>query len=121
MAAGSVTLTIAAANYNNAVETFTLPAADTRRDMRIVPFWTVTGISNTVFDMPTYVSRVRVIGTYTGYSSNFIVKVNGRLLVNELLGTSWPQTRYDGVALTTGGVTEITSSTGVSWTFTQTQ
>ena len=72
-----------------------------------------------VFDMPTYVSRVRVVGTYTGYSSNFIVHVGGRLLVNELLGTGWGTTRYDGTLLTTGGVVEITHSSGVSWSFTQ--
>lgn len=69
--------------------------------------------------MPTYVSRVRIIGTYTGYSSNFIVYVDGWLLVNELLGTGWETTTYDGTLLTTGGVVEIKYSSGVSWSFTQ--
>ena len=81
--------------------------------------WSKSGVGDSVFDMPTYVSRVRVIGTYTGYSSNFIVDVAGRLFVNELLGTGWGTTRYDGTLLTSGGVVEITHSSGVSWSFTQ--
>ena len=81
--------------------------------------WSKSGVGDSVFDMPTYVSRVRVIGTYTGYSSNFIVDVAGRLFVNELLGTGWGTTTYDGTLLTSGGVVEITHSSGVSWSFTQ--
>jgi len=81
--------------------------------------WSRSGEGDSVFDMPTYVSRVRVIGTYTGYSSNFIVYVGGSLLVNELLGTGWGTTTYDGTLLTTGGVVEIKYSSGVSWSFTQ--
>jgi hypothetical protein len=76
-----------------------------------------SGSGDTVFDMPTDVSRIHVVGTYTGYSSNFIVKVGGRLLVNELLGTGWSMTRYDGTLLTTGGVVAITNSSGVNWSF----
>lgn len=118
---GNVTITATASNYNNASESFSLGAQDTRRDLRIVPFWTVSGTGNTVFDMPTYVSRVRVTGRYTSNSSNFIVKVATRLLINELLGTAWPSTTYDGTHLTSGGTVEITSSSGVAWTFTQVQ
>ncbi|MFC2169956.1 Ig-like domain-containing protein [Acidobacteriota bacterium] len=81
--------------------------------------WSRSGVGDMVFDMPTYVSRVRVVGTYTGYSSNFIVYVAGRLFVNELLGTGWNTTRYDGTLLTTGGVVEVKHSSGVSWSFTQ--
>ena len=125
MAAGSVTLTIAAANYNNAVETFTLPAADTRRDVRIVPFWTATGVGDSVFDMPTYVQRVRVQGTPGSSCQNFIVRIGGRSsIINVILGTcSVADARtLDSTYLTGGGgVVSITSSSGVSWTFTQTQ
>jgi hypothetical protein len=77
-----------------------------------------SGIGDTVFDMPADVARVHIVGTYTGSSSNFIVKVGGRLIVNELLGTFWGQTRYDGTLLTGGGgVVSITNSSGVSWSF----
>jgi hypothetical protein len=80
--------------------------------------WSRTGAGDTVFDMPNYFPRVRVIGIYNGFSSNFIVRLSGRLLVNELLGTFWTMPRYEGVLLTNGGgVVEIVSSSGVSWSF----
>ena len=77
-----------------------------------------SGSGDTVFDMPLDVARIHIVGTYTGFSSNFIVKIGGRLIVNELLGTAWGQTRYDGTLLTGGGgVVSITNSSGVSWSF----
>jgi len=87
--------------------------------LNVRKIWTKNGKGNTVFDMPTYVSRVKIIGTYTGYSSNFVVWVGGDLLVNELLGTGWGTTNYEGTHLTTGGVVEIEYSSGVSWSFTE--
>lgn len=81
------------------------------------PLFARAGTGDTVFDMPTYVARIRITGSFTGNSSNFIVKVGGRLLVNELLGRAWSSTTYDGTLLTTGGVVEITNSSGVAWTF----
>ena len=91
------------------------------KKLRVIPkaVWTVSGQGDMVFDMPTYVSRVRIIGTYTGWGSNFIVWVGGDLLVNVILGTGWGTTRYDGTLLTTGGVVSITNSSGVSWSFTE--
>jgi hypothetical protein len=75
-----------------------------------------TGSGDTVFDMPADVARVHIVGTYTGFTSNFIVKIGGRLIVNELLGTAWGTTRYEGTLLTGGGgVVAITNSSGVSW------
>jgi hypothetical protein len=80
----------------------------------------MSGAGNTVLDMPTRVARVRITGSFTGRSTNFIIKIGGRLIVNELLGTSWPSTTYDGTHLTGGGgVTEITNSSGVAWSFTE--
>jgi hypothetical protein len=77
-----------------------------------------SGSGDTVFDMPVDVARIHIVGTYNGFSSNFIVKIGGRLIVNELLGTGWGQTRYDGTLLTGGGGTvAITNSSGVSWSF----
>lgn len=75
-----------------------------------------SGVGDTVFDMPLDVVRVRIIGTYTSHSSNFVVRIGGRLIVNELIGTGWGTTRYDGTLLTGGGgVVSITNSSGVSW------
>lgn len=81
-----------------------------------------SGTGNTVFDAPA-MSRVRVIGTFTGFCQNFVMRVNGRLLVNEILGTcsSSSGTRIEGIYLTTGGVVEVTSSAGVAWEFIQVQ
>ena len=77
-----------------------------------------SGSGDSVFDMAADVARVRVVGVYTGHSSNFIVKIGGRLIVNELLGTFWGKTRYDGTLLTGGGgVVAITNSSGVGWSF----
>jgi hypothetical protein len=81
-----------------------------------------SGTGNTVFDMPTDVSRVEITGTYNGNCQNFVVRVGGRLIVNEILGSCSVATagrRYSGQHLVTGGVTEITNSSGVSWTITE--
>lgn len=85
----------------------------------VPPAWSQAGTGNNVFDMPTFVSRVRITGRYTGFTTNFIIKIGGRLTVNELLGTGWPSTTYDGTHAVTGGQVEITNSSGVAWTFTQ--
>lgn len=83
------------------------------------PIFVKGGVGDTVFDMPTYVRRIRIQGTYTGYSSNFIVHIAGSHIVNELIGTGWGPTTFDGTYVTTGGVVEILSSSGVSWAFTE--
>lgn len=88
--------------------------------IRTIAPWSRSSSGNTAFDMPTYISRVRITGSYSGNSPNFIVRVAGRLVVNELLGTGWSQTRYDGTHLASGGGgVEITNSSGVSWSFTE--
>jgi uncharacterized protein YegP (UPF0339 family) len=83
--------------------------------LRTAAAWSKTGVGNTVFDMPTWVTRVHVIGDYGGNSSNFIIRVGGRLIVNELVGTHWNQVHHEGTYLVAGGVVEIVDSTGVSW------
>jgi len=83
------------------------------------PIFVRSGVGNTVFDLPTYVGRIHIVGTYIGTSSNFIVHIAGDHIVNDLLGTEWPQTVSDGTYVTHGGVVEILSSTGVSWSFTE--
>ena len=86
------------------------------------PIWSNAGTGDTVFDMPLDVARVHVVGTYAGHSSNFIAWINKprTLLVNELLGTGWSSTVYDGTLLTGGGgVVSIEGSSGVAWSFTE--
>ena len=81
--------------------------------------WSRSGSGDNVFDMPTYVKRVRITGRYTGFTSNFIVRIGGSLVVNELLGTGWSTLQYDGTLQTNGGVVAITNSSGVQWSFTE--
>lgn len=85
------------------------------------PFFIRAGIGDTVFDMPTYVRRVRIQGSTSSSCQNFIVWVGGRLIVNVIIGgCSIADSRtHDGTYLVSGGVTEIKSSSGVSWTFTE--
>lgn len=106
---GTVTVN---ADHTSGTNTIPISARGVRE-----PF-TRSGTGNTVFDMPTDVARVRIVGTFSGNSSNFVVRIGGRLVVNELVGSFWGQPRYEGIHLTNGGgVVEITNSSGVSWSF----
>jgi len=89
------------------------------KTLKVRSLWSKSGKGDNVFDMPTYVKRVRVNATYTGYAANFIVHINGSYWINELMGTAFDQTRFNGTYLTDGGTVEILSSSGVSWSFTQ--
>jgi len=83
------------------------------------PLYTRSGSGDTVFDIPTTVTRITITGRCSCSSTNFIVRIGGRLVVNELLGTSWGTQTFSGTYVTVGGVTEITNSSAVSWTFTE--
>lgn len=85
------------------------------------PLFIQSGTGNNVIDLPTTVARLRVQGTYTANSSNFIIWCGTQLVVNELLGTGWGRTAYDGTHLiqTRGCILRIENSTGVSWTLTE--
>jgi hypothetical protein len=86
-----------------------------------IPVFTRSGTGASVFDLPTYVTRVRITGDYAGFCENFIVHIAGRGVVNEILGTcsngSGPH--FDGTYATSGGQVEVLNSTGISWTFTE--
>ncbi len=84
--------------------------------------WSRAGVGDTVFDMPRYVARVHVTGSYAGHASNFIVWIDKprTLLVNELLGVGFGQPVYSGTLLTDGGgVVSVEKSSGVEWSFTE--
>ena len=79
--------------------------------------WSQNGQGNTVFTMPTYLTRVRINGTWNRtQTSNFIVYIGGKLTVNEILRDS---ITYQGIHVTTGGVVEIVNSNQIAWTFTE--
>lgn len=78
------------------------------------------GVGDTVFDMPTDVSRVKIVGDYSGSCQNFIVHVGGEFIVNEILGSCTSTGHhFEGIYLVSGGTTEIVSSNGVHWSFTE--
>jgi hypothetical protein len=86
--------------------------------VRTGPLWTMSGTGNTQFEMPLFVTRVKITGRYTRSSSNFMVRIAGRLVVNELIGTQWGRTEFEGTyQIDGGGTVEIVSSTGVAWSF----
>ena len=84
------------------------------------PTYTRAGVGDDVFDVPFYVSRVRITGNYNANSSNFIMRIGGRTVINELLGTFWGQTAFSGnYLLESTGASTVTNSSGVSWTVTE--
>ena len=82
--------------------------------------FTISGTGDNVFNLPTRIDRIKITGTFSGFAGNFIVWIAGRLVVNELMGTGFNQTVFEGTYLiTAGGTVQITNSTGVTWTFTE--
>lgn len=89
------------------------------------PIFVQSGVGDSVFTLPSYVTRVRVDATYGGSCQNFIVRVSTTVgsIINVIVGTcSVADTRspFTGTyAINNGGVVSITSSTGIAWTFTE--
>lgn len=89
------------------------------------PIFVQSGIGDSVFTLPSYVTRVRVDASFSGSCQNFIVRVSTSTLslINVIIGTcSVADTRspFTGTyAINNGGVVTITNSTGVNWTFTE--
>lgn len=92
--------------------------AVTARGVRTGPLWTRSGQGNTVFDMPTGIARVHIRGEWNQRdTSNFVVRIGGRLVVNEVLRQSIV---YEGTHLTQGAtVVEVSLSNQIAWTFTE--
>lgn len=91
--------------------------------LQLGPPFTISGSGNTVFDVPNYVRRVRVQGSFSGSCQNFVVWIGGRLIVNEILGSCSVASgrSYDGThqLQTNGGMGETRNSNGVSWSITE--
>jgi len=115
-------MSVTAANYQTNSASVTLTSnQNVNIQLTPTPLFARSGVGDNVFDMPASVGRIRITGAFSGFSSNFIVYIGGRLIVNELLGTGWRQTTFEGtyVVPTGAGVTEIKLSGGVAWTFTE--
>jgi hypothetical protein len=124
---GTFTVTSSAPNYINGSQSVTLGTTNKTQNIFMdpvpPPIFKASGVGDNVFTLPSYVARVRVDATYPSSCQNFIVHLNGRGLINVIIGTcSVADTRspFSGTYATTGGGTvEIVSSTGVAWTFTE--
>jgi len=118
------TVNFTAPNFNSTsagVDLTSNKTLDVRMDP--TPLFRLSGTGDSVFNIPSNVTRIQVTASYSGSCQNFIVDVNGRGLINVIIGTcSVADTRSPFVgtyALSGGGIVEIVSSTGVNWTFTE--
>jgi hypothetical protein len=75
-----------------------------------------SGTGAFVFTVPTDVSVVRIQGATTSASENFAVRANGRLIVNQVIGTRSTPRGHDGTYSVTAGATlEIFHANNVNW------
>lgn len=99
-------------------------SANLVQNIALIPaqIFQLNGSGNQVFDVPTYITRLRVIADYGGNCQNFIMHIGGRSIANEILGTCSVQTtgnHYDATVNSTGGSGETVDSSGVSWQITE--
>jgi len=91
--------------------------------------WSTAGIGSAVFDMPSYVTRVHIVGVNTGVASDFIVRVGACTIVDDRLGVGQFRTVSDGSYLVTEAgnpppppptrLVKIAASPGLSWSLTE--
>lgn len=83
--------------------------------------WSRSGTGANVLDMPTYIERVRIVGTYRGRCENFVIWIGRDLVVNDILGTCSvaDSANYDGTHQVTGGVVRVEESTAIAWSITE--
>lgn len=109
-----------AGNQTSGSNTIAVNAAGTLDGVAI---FTKSGSGDTVFDLPTYITRVRIDANYGGFCQNFAVRIAGSLRVNIIMGScsvaDVGRTFSGTYALTAGGQVEITISPGINWTFTE--
>jgi hypothetical protein len=118
---GPTTITYTAPRFNGFSATGVMLSNGEIRNQALAPFFNRSGLGNTVFDLPSYVSRLRIRGVWQRRdNSNFIVYISDRLVVNEILRTS---ITYDGIHQVPAGnrIVRIESSGAIQWTFDQEQ
>jgi hypothetical protein len=111
-------------NYVSASRGFTVspqtPSVTGNFSLLPAQLWSRRGAANDVFEIPGYVTRVRVYGFWDGRgTSNFIVRLNGSSIVNAILRERNP---YEGVHLVGSGskTIQIISSENITdWRFTE--
>ena len=127
LAAGNGSVSAVADGYDSVItSTYIDGATPLDFTLRTNAPWSQAGTGSAVVDMPKYIKAVHVVGSYTGVTSNFIVRVGHCVLVEDQLGTGARRTISDGTypvtpALTpsSGSVEIIVDSPDVSWSITE--
>jgi hypothetical protein len=103
-------------NFTGGANTHTFSGAGTT----IPTAWTESGTDYSVIDIPTFVTRVRVVAISNGPCEAFVIRFDNAKAVDQVLGTCARASgkRYEGSHIANGGV-EIDTSPSVSWTFTE--
>jgi hypothetical protein len=81
-----------------------------------------SGTGDQVFDLPSYVTRIRVTANTPSSCQNFAMKAGSSLIINVILGTCSvaDEKTHDGTYIVTAGATIQTQiSSGVNWTVTE--
>lgn len=79
-----------------------------------------SGTGDAVFDIPSNVTKIRIQAAAIGGGTNFIVRIDGLLIVNTVIGPTAVPTDYSGDHLIgSGGTVQITFSSGATWKFTE--
>lgn len=91
--------------------------------------WSTAGTGSAVFDMPSYVMSVHIVGVNTGVASDFIVRVGACTIVDDRLGVGQFRTVSDGTYLVTEAgnpppppptrLVKILGAPGLSWSLTE--
>jgi len=122
LAVGNANVSASANEFSGAIAGVHIDRGSTLDFELDPPSWAARGTGSDVFEMPSWVTRVRITGELagTGPCENFVVRVASRPVVSATLGTCAAGIRrYQGVHLLTGGgtVETIAPSTAVFWSF----
>jgi len=130
LTAGIGTVTAAADSYDSVTTSRHIDgSAPLNFTLRSSAPWSTVGIGSAVFDMPSYVTRVHIVGVNTGVASDFIVRVGACTIVDDRLGVGQFRTVSDGTYLVTEAgnpppppptrLVKIAGSRGLSWSLTE--
>ena len=130
LTAGVGNVTAAAESYDAATTSSHIDGtAPLNFTLRTSAPWSTAGSGSAVFDLPSYVTRVHVVGVNTGVASDFIVRVGACTIVDDRLGVGQFRTVSDGTYLVTEAgnpppppptrLVKIVGSPGLSWSLTE--
>ena len=79
-----------------------------------------SGVGNVTLTLPTYVTKLRIVGTWNGASlTRFLVTSGGQVILDHMLGPAANLTVDDGVYAIPGGTLTISNSPLITWKITE--